>query len=342
VRPRSPGIGRDDGPELSVVVPLYNECENLGELYRRLTAVLEAERHPYEIVLVDDGSRDETPALIDDLAERDPRVSVVHLSRNFGHQAAVSAGLDHALGRAVAVMDGDLQDPPELLPALLSLWRQGHEVVYAVRRTRREHALKRFAYAAFYRILRAVSDLDIPLDSGDFCLMDRAVVDVLVHLPERQRFVRGLRAFVGFRQVGLAYDRAAREAGEPKYTLRAMVGLAVDGLVSFSGFPLRLVTRLGLVSLVASLLLGCWVVADALVYRAGPRAWPAVAALVVFMGSVQLVSLGVLGEYVRRIFLEVTGRPTYIARGRSARLGSDRTSLVARRSPGSHEYRDTA
>src|SRR5439155_22561917 len=190
----------------------------------------------YELVLVNDGSRDATAELLDELQARDAHVVVVHLSRNFGHQPAVSAGLELARGRAVIIMDGDLQDPPEVLDQFIAAWRAGNDVVYAIRTKRKEGLLKRTAYALFYRLLRAVSDLDIPLDSGDFCLMDRKVVDVLKHLPEQVRFVRGLRTFVGFRQTGVRYERAARNAGEPKYSLRALVGLAVDGLVSFSSY----------------------------------------------------------------------------------------------------------
>ncbi len=209
-------------PDVSVVVPLHNEEENIHELVRRTTEVLDRLGHDYELVLVDDGSTDATAEMLRMLREGDPHIVPLHLSRNFGHQAAVCAGIDAALGRAVIVMDGDLQDPPELFEEFLQRWQAGFDVVYAVRRRRQENLLKRTGYFLFYRLLRAISDLDIPLDSGDFCLMDRRVVDVLKHLPERQRFVRGLRTFVGFRQCGVAYDRPAREAGVPKYTLLAL------------------------------------------------------------------------------------------------------------------------
>jgi dolichol-phosphate mannosyltransferase len=257
---------------------------------------------------------DETPQLLARLRDRDNHVVVVTLSRNFGHQAAVCAGLDHAQGDAVIVMDGDLQDPPEVLPRLVGLWREGYEVVYAVRKGRKEPLWKRFAYAAFYRILRAVSDLDIPLDSGDFCLMDRKVVDVLIHLPERLRFVRGLRTFVGFRQTGLTYERAGRNAGRSKYSVFALVNLAVDGLISFSSYPLHLVTQLGIVSAGVAALLTVWVFADALTNGTSPRGWASTVVVVLVMSSIQLISLGIMGEYVRRIFVEVKGRPTYIVR----------------------------
>ncbi|WP_337176948.1 glycosyltransferase family 2 protein [Paludisphaera sp.] len=309
---------------ISVVVPLYNEEENLHELYRRLKSSLSGTGLDYEIILVDDGARDGTPSRIDELADRDRRVVALHLSRNFGHQAAVSAGLDHARGGGVVVIDGDLQDPPELIPAMIDKWRQGHEVVYAVRRRREEAWPKRLGYFAFYRILSAISDMDIPLDSGDFCLMDRKVVDVLVHLPERMRFIRGLRSFVGFDQVGLEYDRPARGAGTPKYTLGRLIALAIDGLISFSGRPLRLATYLGLAAVGVATGLSIWIFHDALAHGKSPAGWASGAVIVLFMGSVQLLSLGIIGEYIRLIFLEVKRRPTYILRDRPSRAEADR------------------
>jgi polyisoprenyl-phosphate glycosyltransferase len=246
------------------------------------------------------------------LQERHPSVVVIHLSRNFGHQPAVSAGLDHARGRAVIVMDGDLQDPPEVLPQFIRRWEEGFDVVYAVREKRKESPLKRLGYFAFYRIMNAISDLDIPLDSGDFCLMDRKVVDALKALPERMRFVRGLRTFVGFRQTGVAYERAAREAGRPKYTFRALVGLAINGLVSFSSYPLRLMTYVGIGTAGLAGLLTVWVFVDAFLTHSAPRGWASVLVAVLFMGSVQMIGLGIVGEYIRLIFLESKGRPFYI------------------------------
>jgi polyisoprenyl-phosphate glycosyltransferase len=301
-------------PLITVVVPLFNEQENVEALYRRLDLVLRSLDLPYEILLVDDGSHDLTPQLIDALTRKDPRVTAIQLSRNFGHQAAISAGIDHARGQAVIVMDGDLQDPPELLPQLIAKWREGYEVVYAVRQERKEGPLKRLGYFSFYRIFRAISDLDIPLDSGDFCLMDRCVVDVLKHLPERMRFMRGLRSFVGFRQIGLAYERGLREAGKPKYRLGALVYLAIDGLISFSSYPLRLVSYLGLFTISIALVLLVWVVSSALYAHKVPQGWASTIVTVLFMGSIQLFSLGIIGEYIRLIFLETKRRPTYITR----------------------------
>jgi polyisoprenyl-phosphate glycosyltransferase len=293
-------------------VPLYNERENLPELHRRLTRSLGELGTDYELVFVNDGSRDETPRLLDDLAARDPHVRVLHLSRNFGHQAAITAGIDAARGRGVVLMDGDLQDPPEVLGQFVATWRAGNDVVFAIRTKRKEGLAKRLAYALFYRLLRATCDLDIPLDSGDFCLMDRKVVEAIKALPERQRFVRGLRTFVGFRQVGVVYERDARQAGQPKYTLRRLFNLAVDGLVSFSGYPLALVTYLGVFSLFLAVGLTAWVLFDAWSSGITPRGWASTMVVVVYMGGVQLIGLGVIAEYVRRIFLEVKGRPTYI------------------------------
>jgi dolichol-phosphate mannosyltransferase len=301
-----------DQPEISVAVPLYNEQDIVAELHRRLDLALGSLETSYEIVFVDDGSRDKTPDLIDAMQESDPNLAVVHLSRNFGHQAAISAGIDHARGRAVVVMDGDLQDPPEVIPRFVERWRAGYDVVYAVRQHRKEGPLKRVGYFGFYRLLNAISDLSIPLDSGDFCLMDRRVVDVLKQLPETMRFVRGLRSFAGFRQVGLPYERPARQAGQPKYTLRGLAGLAVNGLVSFSSYPLRAVTYLGLTTIGIALVLLFWVLGDAFYNRTGPRGWASTIVVVLFMSSVQLISLGIIGEYIRLIFLEAKRRPTYI------------------------------
>ena len=321
---------------LSVVVPLFNEQETIAELHRRLTEVLSCIGVTYEILIVDDGSRDATPRLVRDLQDEDPRLVAVHLSRNFGHQAAVSAGLDHARGRAVVVMDGDLQDPPEVIPRLLARWRAGADVVYAVRRRRKEGPIKRFGYFAFYRLLRAIGDVAIPVDSGDFCLLDRRVVDAVKSLPERSRFIRGLRTFVGFRQVGIDYDREARSAGRSKYPFPALVRLAVDGLVSFSGYPLRLVSYLGFLTAGVSLLLTAWVLLDAFHHHTAPRGWASLAVLLLFVGSIQLLSLGIIGEYVRLIFLETKGRPTYIVmndRDREPTRGDRRSDAAQSAAP---------
>lgn len=330
-----PFASTTQGPLLSVVVPLRNEEATVDELHRRLAATLQAANVSYEIIAVDDGSIDATADRLDDLAIDDDRLIVLHLSRNFGHQAAVSAGIDHARGAAVVVMDGDLQDPPEVVAQLVDVWRAGYDVVYGVRRHRKESWFKRLGYAAFYRIWNAISDLDIPLDSGDFCLMDRRVVDVLAHLPERMRFMRGLRSFVGFRQIGLPYERAARAAGSSKYGLGALVALAIDGLVSFSGYPLRLVTHLGLATICVAFALLAWVLFDAWFSHTAPLGWASTIVVVLFMSSVILFCLGIIGEYLRLIFLEVKQRPTYVVANPRHRVEPPRVAhshLRARRS----------
>ena len=298
--------------DLSVVIPVHNEAANLIPLLDRLVAALEGLEMTFEVIFVDDGSLDASPQILRAIRGDDPRVGVIALSRNFGHQAAVTAGLDHARGRAVVVMDGDLQDPPEVIPALVDRWLSGFDVAYAVRQNRKEPWPKRLGYFGFYRLLGVISELDIPLDSGDFCLMDRRVVVALNALPERARFVRGLRTFVGFRQVGVPYDRAARHLGQPKYTFRALLGLAVDGIVSFSGYPLRLLTYLGIGTATLAVGLTAWVFFDAIAQGTAPRGWASVIVAVLFMGSMQMVGLGIVGEYVRLIFLETKGRPSYI------------------------------
>jgi dolichol-phosphate mannosyltransferase len=323
-------------PLVSVVVPLFNEEENLPELYRRLDATLGKLELDCEFVFVNDGSRDQTSAMLEDLCARDDRVVAIQLSRNFGHQPAVSAGLQQAKGDVVFVMDGDLQDPPEVLVQFLDKWREGCDVVYAVRRQRKEGILKRAGYWGFYRLLRGISDLDIPLDSGDFCLMDRKVVDALNALPEKQRFVRGLRTFVGFRQIGLEYERDARYSGEPKYTFRALVRLAMDGLVSFSTMPLTCITYLGFFSVLVSMGLAAWVLLHYCFSRQAPAGWSSTIIVMLFLGSIQLLCLGIIGEYLRRIFLEVKERPTYIIRNvvRGSRAAAEHEAETRHRKAG--------
>ena len=306
---------RPDRRMLSIVMPAHNEQEVIADTCRRTIAACEAlawRGLGFEIVFVNDGSRDRTPELLDELAAADPRVRAVHLTRNFGHQPAVSAGLTVARGDVVAIMDADLQDPPEVLGTLLDQWDAGYQVVYAVRKKRKEGPFKRFAYWAFYRLLASISDIDMPLDSGDFCLMDRSAVDLLNSLPEKQRFVRGLRTWIGLKQIGVEYERSARAAGTPSYTFKSLLKLATDGLVSFSVLPLRFTTRLGLFGVVASILLGLWVVLATLLDIETPRGWASLACLVLLMSSIQLISLGIIGEYLARVFLEVKGRPTFL------------------------------
>lgn len=290
---------------LSIVMPCHNEQEVLPETYRRTAEAAQSFRAmglETEILFVNDGSRDRTAEIMTELAGKDSRVRSVHLTRNFGHQAAVSAGLSLVRGDVVAVMDADLQDPPEVLPRFLEHWEQGYQVVYAVREKRKEWFGKRIAYWGFYRLLAAISEIDMPLDSGDFCVMDRSAVDLINALPERQRFVRGLRTWVGLKQIGITYERDARQGGAPSYTFRSLVKLAMDGLVSFSAVPLKLVTRLGVIGVIAALLLAAWVVLDTLFIGKAPRGWASLAFLVLITSSVQMISLGIIGEYLAHLY----------------------------------------
>jgi dolichol-phosphate mannosyltransferase len=297
-----------------VVIPVFNEEENIPEVHARLTALFEGLKLSHEIVFVDDGSSDRSVELLGAIAQRDARVAVVELSRNFGHQVAISAGLDVATGRAVAVMDADLQDPPEVLKDLLAKKAEGFDVVYAVRRQRKEPWFKRAAYALFYRLLCRVSNVNIPLDAGDFCVMDRRIVDLLKAMPERNRFVRGIRSWVGLRQVGLPYERQARYAGRPKYTLRRLVALALDGLVSFSHAPLRVASLLGFAISGGALLLALFYFAKRLMVGLEPRGFATLIVAILFLAGIQIIAVGVVGEYVGRIFDEVKRRPLYVVR----------------------------
>ena len=301
-------------PDISVVVPVFNEEDNLAALHSGLGAVLDAEGMLYEIVFVDDGSTDGSTALLRELAGADRRVRVIELARNFGHQVAISAGLDFACGNAVIIMDADLQDPPEVLPEFIASWRSGNDVVYAIRRERKEGWLKRVAYNAFYRVLRKVANVDIPLDAGDFCIMDRKVVDLLRSMPERHRFVRGLRSWVGLRQEGLYYERQARHGGRPKYTWGRLILLALDGFVSFSQVPLRVASLLGFgISLLSFLLAGFYFLKKVL-RGLNPPGFATLVVAVFFLAGIQLITIGVVGEYVGRTFDEVKRRPLYVVR----------------------------
>jgi dolichol-phosphate mannosyltransferase len=303
---------------LSVVIPVYNERENLKNLTSRLQATLKSiSVDSFEVLYVDDGSRDGSDAILDAISAADPRYKVLHFSRNFGHQAALQAGLDAATGDAVVLMDADLQDPPELLGKLVAVWQQGFDVVYAVRKGRKEALWKRFCYQLFYRSLRFIAEIDTPIDAGDFCLMDRRVVDTLVSLREQNRFLRGLRSWVGFRQTGVEYEREARKAGAPKYTLRKLIRLAVSGYVGFSSLPLRIAAWLGLAAAVAGFLVSIWVIASRLASPTVPQGWASTTAVILFIGGVQLMVLGVMGEYLSRVYDEVRRRPLYIVRSQT-------------------------
>ncbi|MEM8642256.1 MAG: glycosyltransferase family 2 protein [Cyanobacteria bacterium P01_G01_bin.54] len=298
----------------SFVVPIYNEEDNLPELAKRLGALGDRLDGPVEFILVNDGSRDRSLALMRELHQRDPRFVYLSFARNFGHQIAVTAGLNVARGQAVTVMDGDLQDPPELVLEMIARWQAGYEVVYAQRTKRhRENPLKQFYAYVFYRLLKRLANVDIPTDTGDFCLMDRQVVAVLNAMPERNRYLRGLRAWIGFRQTSVQFERAARFAGDRKYTFRKSFSLALNGLVSFSRVPLRLATYTGLVAAIVSVIMAALVLYWRLAQTNSPvTGFATILIAIFFLGAVQLVSIGILGEYIGRIYEEVKGRPLYI------------------------------
>lgn len=300
-------------PAYSIVLPVYNEEQGLEETYRRISSVLDALQAESEIILVDDGSYDSSLVKIRQLHERDPRVRYVSLSRNFGHQIAVTAGLSFARGDAVVILDADLQDPPELIPKLIEKWREGYEVVYARRTSRqKESAGKKMFAFLFYRVLRLLTNENIPADTGDFCLMDRKVVDILNALPERGRYLRGLRAWVGFRQAAVTFERESRYAGEVKYTFRKSLSLALTGIVSFSRVPLRLATYLGFIVAGFALIMVGLVIYWRIFHPTAPLiGYTIITAAIFFLAAVQLLCLGIVGEYLGRVYDEVKGRPLF-------------------------------
>lgn len=300
--------------EFSIVVPIYCEEENLEQLYSRVKDELERIGRDFELIFVDDCSHDGSLAIMRDMSRRDPRVRIVCFSRNFGHQIAITAGMKFSRGDSIIVMDGDLQDPPEILPDLIKRKEEGNwDVVYAVRNKRQEPLLIRSLYFLFYRLLKKTSYINIPLDAGDFCVMSRRVVDQLNRLPERTRFVRGLRSWVGFRQTGLEYERAAREAGKTKYGMKALFKLAFDAIFSFSYLPLRISTLLGLAISLTGLLYALYLIVQRIRGEYGNLGgWTTVVVSVLVLGGVQLVMLGIIGEYLGRVFEELKGRPHYV------------------------------
>lgn len=308
---------------ISIVIPILNEAETIPALHERLLECSKYWSTDFEVVFVDDGSTDDSPQLMDELVTNDPRFRVVRLSRNFGHQAAITAGMSQAKGDALVVMDGDLQDPPEVITRLLEQWRAGFQVVYAIRKKRKEGIAKRQAYALFYRLLGLVSETDIPADSGDFCLMDKRVYNVLSQdMPENNRFVRGLRAYAGFRQVGVEYDREERKAGKAKYNFLSLTKLALDGLFDFSIVPLRIASIIGVSISLVSFLLGLFFVfhrlLDFKILGYSPADVPGMASMIValfFLSGILLMILGIIGEYIGRIYIEVKKRPMYIIAG---------------------------
>ncbi|OAN36316.1 glycosyltransferase [Chloroflexus islandicus] len=324
----------DVQPTFSVVAPVYNEEQLIAEFCRRVIAALEPLGEPFELVLVNDGCRDRSPEIMRELHERDPRIKVINFSRNFGHQIAITAGTDYAAGKAVIVIDSDLQDPPEVIPELIARWREGYQVVYGVREEREgETWFKKTTAALFYRLIVRITNVKIPVDTGDFRLMDRKVVDALKRMREHHRFMRGLSAWVGFRQTGVPYRRHARAAGATKYPLRKMLRFALDGITSFSYLPLQLATYLGFIVAAISMifLLVVFVMRLANPAAAEPAFYGQASTLasVLFLGAVQLISLGIIGEYVGRIYDEVKGRPLYIVAETLGIAEPDATSAAA-------------
>lgn len=302
-------------PAISIVAPVWNEADSLPEFFSRVSEVMGKSMLSWELIIVDDGSSDETSDLIEQRAKKDKHIRPVLFARNFGHQIAVTAGLDYSRGDAVVIIDADLQDPPEIIPELIAKWKEGFEVVYAVRKERKgESFFKRSTAKFFYRLINRITAIDIPLDTGDFRLMDRRVVDVLNQMREHHRFLRGMSAWVGFKQIGVPYDRAARFAGQTHYTLGKMLRLASTAITGFSFFPLQVATYLGFASALVSVIAIPVVIALRL---AGSQAFFGQASTliaVLFFGGVQLISLGILGEYIGRLYDEARGRPLYIVR----------------------------
>lgn len=303
----------ENSPEISVVVPLYNEEKVYKALIIRLTSLLDSFAARMEVVLVDDGSRDSTPILMQNTARRDERFKAVFLSRNFGHQIALSAGMSQvSASKAVMIIDGDLQDPPELVNDFYNKIKEGYEVVYAIRKKRKEGSLKRILYWSFYRLLRSISEINVPLDSGDFCMISKRVNDIIVAMPEQSRFVRGIRTWVGFNQIGISYERDRRAAGEPKYNFRRLFKLAYDGIFNFSYIPLKFITRLGLISILVSLGYLFYVLLKKVLGYPMPSGFTALIFAITLFSGVQLICLGVIGEYVSRIYMQVKNRPLYL------------------------------
>ncbi len=298
----------------SVIVPMYNEEEVIPETYRRLTKVMDDINESYEIIFINDGSRDNTKAMLSELCKTDKRVKMIDFARNFGHQIAITAGMDYAAGDCMVIIDGDLQDPPELIPDMIEIWRSGFDVVYGKRKSRQgETFFKKFTAKIFYRLLGKLTDVDIPVDTGDFRLIDRKVCEALKQLPERSRYVRGLMSWVGFKQTAIEFERSERFAGETKYPLKKMLKLAMDGIMSFSYKPLRIASYLGTFLSLASFLYLIFVLLQKLIFpESAQSGWASIIAVSLFFNGIILLMLGIIGEYIGRIYDEAKGRPLYI------------------------------
>lgn len=300
---------------LSIVVPMFNEAENIGPFYERLKKVLDNNGESYEIICVNDGSTDATLENLLKLREKDPNIKVVDLSRNFGKEIALTAGLDFSSGMAVIPIDADLQDPPELIPQLVAKWKEGYEVVYAVRKSRLGESLfKKLTAHLFYRLAEKIMDINIPRDTGDFRLMDRSSVDALKNMRERNRFMKGLFAWVGFKQFAIYYERDPRHKGKTKWNFFKLLNFAIEGITSFSYVPLRLATYIGLVIALMSFFYAAYIMISTLIYGNPVPGYPSLITIILFLGGVQLICIGILGEYMGRIYNEVKQRPVYVIR----------------------------
>jgi len=300
-------------PEFSVIIPAYNEQEVIEESYRRLTAVMAGLGEPYELIFIDDGSRDKTAELLGRICLDDKHVVLIRFSRNFGHMPAITAGMDYARGRAVMVIDADLQDPPELFPQMIEKWREGYDVVYGKRSERKgETGFKKLTAGLYYRFLRRMTDVDLPVDTGEFRLIDRKVCDAIKKIKEKNRYIRGLVSWVGFKQTGVEYVREKRFAGETKYPFAKMIKLAMDGITSFSYKPLKLATNLGFFISALGFIYLLVVIYERLFTHSTTTGWASMVAILLFSQGIVLMVLGLMGEYIGRIFEEIKGRPIYI------------------------------
>lgn len=312
----------------SVVVPMYNEEEVLHETYRRLTEVMKNSGVSYEIVFVNDGSRDKTYSMLNEICDKDKRVKLLDFSRNFGHQIAITAGMDHSIGQCVVVIDGDLQDPPEVIPEMIKKWKEGYDVVYGKRISRKgESFFKKFTATMFYRFLKSMTDVNIPVDTGDFRLIDRRVCEALKHVNEKNRYVRGLVSWLGFKQTAVEFEREERFAGETKYPLKKMLKLAFDGITSFSYKPLKLATYIGAFISLASFLYLFFIIIQRIFFPETLQpGWASILAVSLFFNGITLLMLGIIGEYVGRIYDEAKGRPLYLIR-KTRNLTDDKQPL---------------
>jgi glycosyltransferase involved in cell wall biosynthesis len=306
----------------SIIIPLYNELHTIPELVKRLQAVIGTFDAPVEVIMIDDCSTDGSLPLLERTHEEDRRFKVLGFSRNFGHQVAITAGLDYARGEAVVLMDGDLQDPPELLPHFVAKWKEGYQVIYAIKRSRKENVLKRMAFAGFYRLMHSFSSITIPMGAGNFSLLDRRVVEVMRGMPERNRYISGMRAWAGFRQTGIEFDREARFAGKPQMSIGRLVNLALDGLFSFSKAPLRFGIYVGLFSAGLSFIGAAYVIFAKLFTDRAILGWASTMLAITFIGGMILVTIGIIGEYIGRIYDEVKQRPLYVI---ETKIGFDKS-----------------